>query len=104
MTININDPWFENLYNREFEANASKFIEEIKTLFIDKYQREKKIVSLLNQYQKSNISIGEIAKKLYIDKEEVLSLFDKYNIDFVDYDMEEERGNIDDFILELGSR
>jgi len=56
MTININDPWFENLYNIEFEANASKFIEEIKTLFVDKYQREKKIVSLFDKY---NIDVGK---------------------------------------------
>jgi len=41
-TIQISDPWFENLYNREFEANATKFIETIKTLLVEKYQKEKR--------------------------------------------------------------
>jgi len=45
MTIQINDPWFENLYYKEFEA--------------------------------------------------------KHNIDFVEYDMVEERSNIDDFRVEF---
>jgi len=101
MTIQINDPWFENLYYKEFGANATKFIEEIKTLLIDRYQREKQIISLLHQYQEAKISIGQIAQNLHIDRESILALLAKHNIDFVDYDMVEERSNIDDFISEL---
>jgi len=101
MTLQINDPWFENLYYKEFGANATKFIEEIKELFIDRYKREKQIFYLLQQYQEANISLGQIAQNLHIDKEKVLDLLAEYNIDFVDYDMTEERKNIDDFISEL---
>jgi len=32
MTIQINDPWFETFYNKEFGSNATKFVEEIKSL------------------------------------------------------------------------
>ena len=103
MIIQINDPWFENLYYKEFGANATKFIEEIKTLLIDRYQREKQIVTLLHQYKDAKISIGEIAQKLHIDREKVLALLAQHNIDFVDYSMVEERENIDDFLRELSS-
>jgi hypothetical protein len=61
MTIQINDPWFENLYYKEFGANTTKFI----------------------------------------DREKVLALLAQHNIDFVDYDMGEEKRNIDDFMVEL---
>jgi len=101
MTIQINDPWFENLYYKEFGANATKFIEEIKTLLIDKHQREKQVVSLLHQYQDAQISIGQIAQNLHIDREEVLALLAQHKIDFVDYDMAEEKQNVDDFLSEL---
>ena len=38
MTIHISDPWFENLYHKEFGSNKTQFIEEIKMLLIEKYQ------------------------------------------------------------------
>ena len=95
MTIQINDPWFENLYYKEFGANATKFIDEIKTLLVERYQREKQVVSLLRQYQDAKISIGKIAENLHIDREKVLA---QHNIDFVDYDMGEEKRNIDGFM------
>jgi len=40
MTIQINDPWFENLYHKEFGANRTKLIEEIKMLLLEKYQQK----------------------------------------------------------------
>jgi predicted HTH domain antitoxin len=98
MTIQINDPWFENLYYKEFGANTTKFIDEIKMLLVERYQREKQVISLLHQYQDSKISIGKIAENLHIDKEKVLALLAQHNIDFVDYDMGEEKRNIDDFM------
>lgn len=100
-TIQISDPWFENLYNREFEANPAKFIETIKTLLVEKYQKEKRVVSLLQQYKNSQISIGKIAENLNIEREKVLSLLAQNNIDFVDYSLEDEKKNVDDFLLEL---
>jgi len=101
MTIQINDPWFENFYFKEFGANATKFIEEIKMLLVEKHQRERQIISLLHQYQDAKISIGQIAQNLHIDREKVFTLLAQHNIDFVDYDMVEEKSNIDDFIAEL---
>ena len=101
MTIQINDPWFENLYYKEFGANATKFIDEIKTLLVERYQREKQVVSLLRQYQDAKISIGKIAENLHIDREKVLALLAQHNIDFVDYDMGEEKKNIDDFMYAI---
>ena len=73
-TIQISDPWFEALYKREFEDNPTKFIETIKTLLMEKYQKEKRVVFLLNQYKDAQISIGKIAENLNIGMEEVLSL------------------------------
>jgi len=100
-TIQISDPWFENLYHQEFGANSAKFIETIKSLLVERYQKEKRIVSLLHQYKDSKISIGKIAENLNIDREKVLSLLAKHNIDFVDYSLEDEKRNVDDFLLEL---
>ena len=98
MTIQINDPWFENLYYKEFGANATKFVEEIKSLLVERYKKEKRVEALLHQYKNSNISIGKIAENLHIDREEVLALLRKHNIDFVDYGLEEEKKNVDDFL------
>ncbi len=100
-TININDPWFENIYNKEFEANPTKFIETIKTLLVEKYQKEKRVIFLLEQYKDAKISIGKIAEDLNIDREKVLSLLAQHNIDFVDYSLADEKRNIDDFLAEL---
>ena len=100
-TIQINDPWFENLYNKEFGANPSKFIETIKTLLVEKYQKDKKILSLLYQYKNAKLSIGKIAENLNIDREKVLSLLAQHNIDFVDYSLAEEKRNVDNFLAEL---
>ena len=100
MTIQINDPWFEALYNKEFGSNATKFVEEIKSLLVEKYQKEKRVVALLHQYAEANISIGKIAENLHIGREEVLALLKKHNIDFVDYSLAEEKQNVDDFLKE----
>jgi len=100
-TIQISDPWFENLYNREFEANPKKFIETIKTLLVEKYQKEKRVVFLLSQYKDAQLSIGKIAENFHISREKVLSLLAQHNIDFVDYSLVDEKKNVDDSLLEL---
>ena len=101
MTIQINDPWFENLYTKEFGANTNRFIAEIKMLLVEKHQREAHLVSLLQQYKDSQISIGKIAQNLHIDREKVLALLTQHGIDFVDYDMGEEKQYINDFMREI---
>ena len=101
MTIQIDDPWFESLYTKEFGSNASKFVEEIKSLLVERYQKEKRVLALLHQYQDANISIGKIAENLHVDREEVLALLGKHDIDFVDYNLEDEKKNVDDFLEEF---
>jgi len=101
MTIQINDPWFESLYRTEFNANSKKFIETIKSLLIEKNQREKRIIALLKQYKNSQISIGKIAENLNISREDVLKLLSEHHIDFVDYSWKEEQKNINDFLSEI---
>ncbi|HFU75385.1 MAG TPA: hypothetical protein ENK66_03985 [Arcobacter sp.] len=101
MTIQINDPWFETLYTKEFGSNTTKFVEEIKALLVERYQKEKRIVALLHQYQDANISIGKIAENLNIEREEVLALLRKNNIDFVDYSLDDEKRNVNDFLEEF---
>ncbi len=101
MTIQINDPWFESLFRTEFDANSTKFLETIKSLLIEKNQREKRVVALLNQYKNSEISIGKIAENLNISREEVLELLSKHNIDFVDYSWEKEQKNVNAFLSEI---
>ena len=101
MTIQINDPWLESLYIKEFGSNTTKFVEEIKALLVERYQKEKRVIALLHQYADANISIGKIAENLQIDREKVLALLKKNNIDFVDYNLEEEKRNIDDFLEEF---
>ncbi len=101
MTIQINDPWFESLYTKEFGANATKFVEEIKALLVERYQKEKRVLALLHQYADANISIGKISENLNIDREEVLALLRKHEIAFVDYGLKEEKQNVDDFLAEF---
>ncbi len=96
--VKIDDPWFENLYKTEFNANPTKFLETFKELLYEKRQREKKIITLLKRYKNSDISIGKIAENLNLDKEEILSLMRKYNIDLVDYNWSDEEENIKNFL------
>jgi len=101
MTIQIDDPWFESLYTKEFGSNTTKFVEEIKSLLVQRYQKEKRVEALVHQYKDSNISIGKIAENLHITREEVLALLKKNNIDFVDYNFEDEKKNVNDFLKEF---
>ncbi len=96
--VKINDPWFENLYKTEFNANPTKFLETFRELLYEKRQREKKIIALLERYKNIDISVGKIAENLNLDKEEVLSLMAKYNVDLVDYNWLDEEKNIENFL------
>lgn len=98
-TFEINDPWFEDLYRIEFNANPVKFLDTFKTLLTERNQREKRIVNLLKQYENSEISVGKIAEKLNIDREEVLSLMVKHNIYLVDYDFVQEEKVIEKYFI-----
>lgn len=66
-----------------------------------KNQKEKTIAILLQEYKSGEISIGKIVDNLSLDREEVLALLEKYNIDLVDYSWEEEKENIESFLDEI---
>ncbi len=86
--VKINDPWFESIYTTEFNANPIEFVSKFKTLLIQERQKEQKIISLLQRYKNTELSLGNIAEKLNIDKEELLSLMKKYDFYLVDEDYE----------------
>ncbi len=86
-TIQIDDPWLESIYNHEFKSNSTLFLETFKTFLTENYQKKKIIKALFKQYEDGEISIGKIAEKLHIDREEVWELMEKYNVYWVDYDL-----------------
>jgi len=96
--IPMTDPWVDNIYRVEFNADPTKFFEKIKRLLTEDKRREKRVIQLLQQYEDAEISLGRIAEKLDLSRDEVLDLFEKYNIDLVDYDWAEEEKNIDIFL------
>lgn len=98
-TIPMTDPWMENLYNVEFNANPNKFFEKVKQLLAEDRKREKKILNLLKQYENAEISVGKIAEKLNISREEVWGLMEKHNIDLVDYDFSEDDKTIQKYLI-----
>jgi len=53
----------------------------------------------LQQYKNAKISVGKIADKLYIDRDEVLSLMEKYDIYLVDYDWNEEKKVVEKYLV-----
>jgi len=97
--VSISDPWFESLYEVEFNASPNKFLETFKNLWTEKRKREKRTVTLLKRYENADISVGKIAEDLSIDREEVLSLMVKYNIDLVDYDFSEDEKTIEKYLV-----
>ena len=96
--IPMTDPWVDNIYRVEFNADPTKFFEKIKRLLTEDKRREKRVIQLLQQYENAEISVGRIAEKLDLSREEVFGLFEEYNIDLVDYDWAEEEKNIDIFL------
>ena len=94
----MTDPWIEALYKIEFNANPTAFLEKIKKLFTEDKKREKRVIELLKQYENSEISVGKIAEKLNIDREDVLRLMKKHNIYLVDYDFAEDEKTIEKYL------
>ena len=94
----MTDPWIEALYKIEFNANPTAFLEKIKKLFTEDKKREKRVVELLKQYEDAEISVGKIAEKLNIDREDVLRLMEKHNIYLVDYDFAEDEKTIEKYL------
>ncbi len=97
--IQMNDTWLENIFFAEFKGDSVSFLDNYKSLLSEKRRRERKIVSLLQQYKNAEISIGKIADKLYIDRDEVLSLMEKHNIYLVDYDWNKEKKTLEKYLV-----
>ena len=98
-TIPMTDPWVDKIYRVEFNADPTKFFEKIKKLLTEDKKKEKRVVELLKQYENAEISVGKIAEKLDLNREDVLDLFEKYDVNLVDYNWADEEKNIDIFLL-----
>lgn len=96
--IPMTDPWVDNIYRVEFNADPTKFFEKVRKLLTEDKKKEKKIVALLKQYENAEISVGKIAEKLDITRDDVLDLFEKHDVDLVDYNWDDEEKNIDIFL------
>lgn len=94
------DPWVDSVYKVEYNADPKKFLEKIRKLLTEDKKREKRILELLKQYENAEISVGKIAEKLAISRDEVLDLFEKYDVALVDYDWAEEEKNIEQFLAQ----
>jgi len=100
-TLTIQDPWFEGIYKSEFNNNPTKFLETVKELLLERYQKEQKIKALLKEYEKGEISLGKIGEKLGVDREAVLSLMVKHNVYLIDndYDLSADEETIQRYLL-----
>ncbi len=96
--LQMNDTWLENVFFAEFKGDSVSFLDNYKSLLSKERQREKKIVSLLKQYKNAELSVGKIAEKLNLDREDIWVLMEKHNIDLVDYSWDEESKNVDKFL------
>ncbi len=61
---------------------------------------EEKIITLLKEYKRSKLSLGNIAEKLNIDKEKLLFLMKKYDFYLVDedYDLSQDEKTINKYL------
>ncbi len=98
--VKINDPWFEDIYKKQFNANPVEFINKFKMLLISEREREKRLISLLEKYKKSELSLGNIAEKLNIDKEKLLRLMAKYDLCLIDdeYELAQDKKTIQKYL------
>jgi exonuclease VII small subunit len=86
MTLQINDEYLETIFKTKFNSDKNLFIQAIKELSQNIHQLEKIEYNLLKAYESGDLSIGQIAKILNTNEEEVLSLMAKNNIYLADED------------------
>jgi len=96
--IPMTDPWVDNIYRVEFNADPTKFFEKIRKLLTEDKKREKRVVELLKQYENAEISVGKIAEKLNITKDDILDLMEKHDVYLVDYDFAEDEKTIEKYL------
>ena len=97
--IPMTDPWVDNIYKVEFNADPIKFFEKIKRLLTEDRKKEKRVVELLKQYENAEISVGKIAEKLNITRDDVLNLMEEHNVYLVDYDFSEDEKTIEKYLI-----
>ena len=98
MTVQINDPWLEGIFKHEFNANPTALIETFKSLLSEKKERERRTAELLKYYAEARISTGEIARRLNLTRDEVLSLLQQNKIALVDYDFAEDEATLSKYV------
>jgi DNA-directed RNA polymerase specialized sigma subunit len=97
--IPMTDPWVDNIYKVEFNADPIKFFEKIKRLLTEDKKKEKRVVELLKQYENAEISVGKIAEKLNVTRDDVLNLMEEHNVYLVDYDFSEDEKTIEKYLI-----
>lgn len=87
-TIQIQDSFITTLLETKFYNDKTKFIEAIKELFQIKSKLEIQEYNLLKAYDRSELSLGQVANILNLSKAETIELLKKYDIPFVRVDSE----------------
>lgn len=96
--LQMNDTWLENVFFAEFKGDSVSFLDNYKSLLSEKRKREKRTMSLLQRYKNAELSVGKIAEKLNLDREDIWALMKKYNVDLVDCSWNDESKNVDKFL------
>jgi hypothetical protein len=86
--IPTNDPVIETIIQTKFHNDTTKFLEAVKEFFQKDSKAETYEYNLLKAYDRGELSIGQIANILNLDKLEVMELLEKYDIAFVRVDEE----------------
>jgi predicted HTH domain antitoxin len=86
-TLNTeHNPFIKTILETKFHNDEVKFFEAVKEFF----QKDSKVeiyeYNLLKAYDRGELSIGQIATILNLDKFEVMELLEKYNIPFINVD------------------
>ena len=86
--LQTQDAYIMTIFETQFHNDSSKFFDAVKNLFKTENKAQQQEYNLLKAYQEGDLSIGQIAKILDVNKLEVMALLEKYNIPFITVDEE----------------
>lgn len=86
--LQTQDAYIMTIFETQFHNDSSKFFDAVKNLFKTENKAQQQEYNLLKAYQEGDLSIGQIAKILDVNKFEVMALMEKYNIPFITVDEE----------------
>lgn len=85
-SLPTHDSYIMTIFETKFHHDSVKFFSAVKDLFQTENKVEQQEYNLLKAYQEGDLSIGQVAKILSVDKFEVMELLEKYNIPFITVD------------------